>query len=292
MATTLWFVVLLSLAYVSLYQVSTTLPLRHSTVVDGKIKDPSQDIASAEMTAQKVNDVKELPCSCGGDGRWTQVAHLNMNNPNQKCPSSWNLTTTPIRGCGRSSTEGNTCDSVLYSVKGRTYSSVCGRVIAIQRGSSLAFNNFSDQFVGIDSAYVSGVSLTHGPSNSRQHVWSFAGAMNKKKALYSGYNCLCSDTNITWPHHVPPYVGSDYFCDTGSPYYDYWLVSKTYFVDDPLWNGKGCESYSTCCAFNNPPWFCKSLPKPTSDDLEIRLCSKVSSEFEDKLIRLIDVYVK
>ena len=43
------------------------------------------------------------PCSCGGDGGLTRVAYLNMSDPNQQCPSNWTLTTSPVRGCGRSS---------------------------------------------------------------------------------------------------------------------------------------------------------------------------------------------
>ena len=296
MAATLWCFVLLSLAHISWCQLNSTLPIRIPPTASKESNCLSP--AYAELNAER-NLVKNflrkygvgLPCSCGGAGGWTRVAYLNMSDPNQQCPSNWNLTTTPVRGCGRSSTANDTCDSVFYPVNGRTYSSVCGRVNAIQRGSSLAFNNFSSQYVGINSAYVSGVSLTHGPSYARQHIWSFAGAMSRQNALYSSYNCPCSNTNITWPHQIPPFVGNDYFCDTGSPYFEYWLVFGTYFIDDPLWDGEGCGSYSTCCSFNTPPWFCKSLPQPTRDDLEIRLCSKYPSSLADKLITLIDVYI-
>ena len=294
MAVTLWFCVLLSLA--SWYQVRATHPSSHSTVVDGKKKYSCQDIGNEEMTTHRVDDMKKLPCSYGGDRDWFKVAYLNMNNPNWKCPSNWNLTTTttdpPIRGCGRTSTEYGTCDSVVYPVHGRTYSAVCGRVIAIQRGSSYAFyNTTQSNFSDINTAYVSGVSLTHGPPHSRQHIWSFAGAMTKLKAYSTTMNCPCSNSNITWPYQVPPFVGNDYFCDTANPYFDYWQVSNTYFIDDPLWDGKGCDPQSTCCSFNTPPLFCKSLPKPTSDDLEIRLCCKSLSSYEDKLITLVDIYV-
>ena len=34
----------------------------------------------------------------------------------------------------------------------------------------------------------------------------------------------------------------------------------------------GCSGGSSCCQFNNPPWFCKTLPQST-DDLEIRICN-------------------
>ena len=28
---------------------------------------------------------------------------------------------------------------------------------------------------------------------------------------------------------------------------------------DPVWDGMGCSSTSTCCTFNSPPWFTKNL---------------------------------
>ena len=64
------------------------------------------------------------------------------------------------------------------------------------------------------------------------------------------------------------YVNNDYFCDTGNPGPGVNLT--TYYTDDPLWDGEGCNSStSTCCEFNSPPWFCTSLTNPTNDDLEI-----------------------
>ena len=122
-----------------------------------------------------------LPCSCGGTGGWTRVAYLNMSDPDQQCPSNWNLITTPIRGCGRSSTEHLTCDSVFNPVNSRYYSSVCGRILAYQRGESYAFFNSINcpGYNNIEFPYVSGISLTHGPAGNRQHIWTFAGALHE-----------------------------------------------------------------------------------------------------------------
>ena len=44
------------------------------------------------------------------------------------------------------------------------------------------------------------------------------------------------------------------------------------YIDDPLWDGRGCILSNPCCSFNNPPWFYKQLPQPTTDDLEMRVC--------------------
>ena len=85
-----------------------------------------------------------------------------------------------------------------------------------------------------------------------------------------------------------PFVVEDYFCDTGSRY-----TNQDQFYDqDPLWDGAGCGGTSTCCEFNNPPWFCKQLPEPTADDIELRLCSDESPSNEDVAIEVIELYVQ
>ena len=255
----------------------------------------SNDLIDKEMrkTRDIINSNYQLrPCKCGGPG-WTRVINLNMaDSGNTMCPANWTLITTPIRGCGRRATVLGVCDSVTYSVHGRSYSSVCGRILAYQRGAAGAFYNaIYSNFDTIEEAYLSGVSLTHGPAGLRKHIWSFVGAYYEKNRYYrTDENCPCTNTTVSWPHQVPPFINNDYFCDTGNS--GHWTRDTTYFTSDPLWDGEGCGSTSTCCEFNAPPWFCKSLPLPTSDDLEIRNCYGFSSKQADKPITLIDVYVK
>ena len=231
------------------------------------------------------------PCKCGGPG-WTRVINLDMADRGNMCPSNWTLHERPIRGCGRRASGWQTCDSVTYSVHGRSYSSVCGRILAYQRGSASAFlNAIYNNLTTIDTAYLSGVSLTHGPAETRKHIWSFVGALYEQDPnYYINWNCPCTNTAVSWPYQVPSFINIDYFCDTGNPGPGFSFT--TYYTDDPLWDGEGCGSTSTCCEFNSPLWFCKSLPQPTSDDLEIRNCYVSSSSYEDRLITLIDVYVK
>ena len=135
--------------------------------------------------------------------------------------------------------------------------------------------------------------MTHGPAGSRQHIWTFAATLDEQgRDGYRRYNCPCTNTNVTWPYQVPSFIGNDYFCDTGNrgPRHNYII----YYPDDPLWDGEGCGYTSTCCEFNKPPWFCKSLPQPTSDDLELRLCNYLvnGGNGEDKLIYLVDIFIK
>ena len=67
--------------------------------------------------------------------------------------------------------------------------------------------------------------------------------------------------------------------------------SGRYYPDNVLWDGVGCDSASSCCTFNNPPWFRKDLPQPTTNDIELRLCGDESGRSEDTPIEAIEIYV-
>ena len=95
---------------------------------------------------------------------------------------------------------------------------------------------------------------------------------------------------------VPSFVGNDYFCETGVPPGQR-FNNSVFYADDPLWDGQGCGPTSTCCTFNNPPWFCKQLPQSTSADLEVRLCSAAwayyrNAPVENTPVELIEIYIK
>ena len=230
------------------------------------------------------------PCGIGTRGSWTRVAYLNMSDTNQQCPANWSLTTSPVRGCGRRSTGWRSCDSVIYPVNGNTYTSVCGRINAYQRGHGNAFYN---QINNIESDYVSGVSITHGRPGSRQHIWTFAASLSYDCTAHVNHFCPCTNINVNWPYQVPSFIGNDYFCESGRKSSDRSCSGgSAYYPGDPLWDGKGCPSTSTCCELNSPPWFCKTLPNPTSDDLELRQCHVNGGTFEDTLVSLIEIYVK
>ena len=105
---------------------------------------------------------------------------------------------------------------------------------------------------------------------------------------YLPHVCACTNTLLSWPYQVPSFVGSNYFCDTGDPDPGF-AGGETLYEDDPLWDGKGCGSTSACCRFNNPPWFCTTLPQPTTDDLELRICLGQAVADEDAVISLVDI---
>ena len=223
-------------------------------------------------------------CSCDGPSGWTRVAFLNMSDPNQVCPSNWTTISTPVRTCGRVRKNETSCESVFYSTFGLTYSRVCGRIIAYQNGNTDAFKGLVF-YSSIDQPYVDGVSLTHGSVGSRQHIWSFASAIGEEGPFQAYWLCACSNSN-NWPHPTL-FVEKDYFCDSGNHLKD---IPGIFHSNDPLWNGHGCGSNSTCCQFNNPPWFCKTLPQSTTDDLEVRLCNYGNSD--DTPVQLLELYVQ
>ena len=87
----------------------------------------------------------------------------------------------------------------------------------------------------------------------------------------------------------PVFVGNDYFCDTGS---NDTRDQARFYSEDPLWDGVGCGPQSTCCSFNNPPWFYKQLPQFTTDDIEMRVCRNNNNGNEDIAIEMFEIYIQ
>ena len=226
----------------------------------------------------------DMTRSCGGiTGGWMRVAELDMTDNTTQCPDSLELRTSPLRTCTTFNSTTGTCSSDIFSVNGVQYSKVCGRIRAYQVGVPDAFFfNSAD----INTHYVDGVSLTHG-SSPRQHIWTFAGAINEGDQRLARI-CPCTNTAVSSMTPSPPFVGDDYFCDTGT---DSGLSAGIFYSDDPLWDGAGCGPQSTCCSFNSPPWFYKQLPQTTTDDIEMRVCRSDDRANEDIAIEIIEIYV-
>ncbi len=276
---------------------NSPLPVTNNTTVISGIEGcPTQQVRDDRLSSIRnevnnhlVNTVTpHLSCPCGGAGEWSKIASLDMTDPNQQCPFTWSLNTfSGIRGCGR--TTDTACDSVSYPSNGRTYSRVCGKIIAYQQGSPNAFHLAVIHNVGLESPYVDGISLTHGAPGSRSHIWTYAVALNDFGLVSNSFICSCTNSN-PWPYTVPSFISNNYFCDTGD--HDAGFVNEMNYPDEPLFDGQGCGPDSTCCQFNTPPWFCTELPQPTSDDLEIRICGNDPVSSEDVVISMIDIYIR
>ena len=257
--------------------------------------DIPQDSPSGEYWIQNNNTKSpvQVYCDmnrtcCNTTGGWTRIANLDMTDPSQQCPDGFRLvnrTTSPLRTCGRPGPVG--CVSTTFHVLGIAYSQVCGRVIGYQFSSPDAFQRYNNnRALTIDDIYVDGISLTHGQS-PRQHIWTFAAALEETRSDI--FVCPCTRPDIgPQTGVVPPFIGQNYFCETGNR--DRW--QSIFYADDPLWDGQGCGGNSTCCSFNNPPWFCKQLPQPTTDDIELRLCGDSNTMDEDTPIEIVEIYIK
>ena len=238
---------------------------------------------------QSVEVYCDMTRTCGGiTGGWMQVANIDMTDSSHTCPQGLRTLTTPLRMCGRSITSPG-CSSATFDSHGIPYTRVCGKIIGYQDKTTDAFHPYiRNQALTIDNNYIDGVSLTHG-SQPRKHIWSFAAALDETQNAYSSSThqsrCPCI---IGQSIPIPPWVGNDYFCDTGAKErYQY-----IFYPDDPLWDGEGCGPTSTCCSFNNPPWFSKQLPSPTTDDIEMRLCVDQHSNNEDVTVEKVELFVQ
>ena len=212
--------------------------------------------------------------SCGTlTGGWMRVGFLDMTNSSHQCPSGlMERNDSPnIRTCVRNEVSAG-CSSVELSTANIQYSTVCGRITVYQVGSPDDFRNNN-----INSAYVDGVSLTHG--NPRQHIWTFAAAGNIDRICDP-----CRDKTR------PDSVGNDFFCDTGNPASG--SRSDTFHSDNPLWDGVGCTADNECCPTHNPPYFLNTLPQPTTDDIEMRVCRNEGRNNEDIAIETVEIYVQ
>ena len=147
-----------------------------------------------------------------------------------------------------------------------------------------AFYNHYSRNSSISSAYVDGVSVTHG--SLKHHIWTFVAANDELRA--DQWRCPCSRCDRNFTGRVPSYVGNDYFCDSGTLLFP---NPDQAYTTNPIWDGSGCAPTSTCCNFNSPPWFCKKLPQPTTDDIELRVCRDQLSGDEDIHISLIEIYI-
>ena len=227
-----------------------------------------------------------FPSSLNVTRGWVRVANLNMTDPNQQCPEKLQLSYTnqPIRLCGKKTD--SRCDSVTFTSYGVQYQKVCGRVRGYQFISPDGFERWTHcpAPCTIDKPYVDGVSITHGTS-PRKHIWTYAAGLFENTTGISTCPCTGSGTS------PPAFVGSDYYCESAlsGPPWD----PPVLYSNDTLWDGQDCNGRErTCCDPPNLPWFCKKLPEPTTDELELRLCGDESRTNEDIPIDLVELYIQ
>ena len=230
--------------------------------------------------------------NCGGIWGWRRAVYLDMIDPNTNCPSGWQLTGYSKRACSRASSSSLSCDSVFFPVSGGSYSQVCGRIRAYQRRLPDAFYGYNrGGQTTIDSAYVCGVAVMYG--SPRQHIWTLiANGAQENDTISQSSICPCDMSGEN--NMIPPFVGEDYFCESGYVCPRYYIYALVYALhsNDTLWDGRDCHSTSTCCSLHNPPYFTKTLSQTTTDDLELRMCLWNHAPHDNVAVELVELYVK
>ena len=210
---------------------------------------------------------------------FTNVYFLDMKDSCQDCPTNFKLNVDGSRRlCGKG-ISGSGCSSLVIPLNGQKYSRVRGRVVAYQYASPDAFHSGSTNINGV---YVDGISITHG-TNPRKHVWTLAAS------LYPYRNSVVTCPGTGHGKAQPSFVGDNYFCSTGNLDNAPWQ-RKLY--DTPLFSTVtgNCELCSG--ASYDIPYFCRQLPQPTTDDLEVRICLNQPLSDEDIRVESIELYIQ
>ena len=225
---------------------------------------------------------------CDGKGGWTRVAYLNMTESGATCPPGLSLkqyNNIDHGVCGRpSSSSSPGCSSTTFSTLGLNYYKVCGQVRGYQYHSPDAFHRL---IKGIESYYVNGVSITYG-QNCRTHIWTYAAGLREDVVSPSGCPCSTgySDSNSV----ASTFIGNHYYCESGLNSSRAW--SNVLYANDPLWDGKNCNSSeASCCTNSKMPWFYRVLDDMTQDDIELRVCTNEGVSYGEAPLDIIELYV-
>ena len=214
-----------------------------------------------------------------------RVAHINMAVPSSQCPGGFRVETSSNKRFCIRNTNSAGCGLMLFEPLVQ-YSQVCGYVRGYSYASTDAFaatvpgRNANEQ---LSYNYVDGVSITY--ATPPTHVWTYASGHQETAELAS--NCPCNT-----PHpgtSRPSYVGSSYYCESGSPNN---ILSNSWHTSDPLWDGMQCGgNEGSCCNHAGLPWFKKNI-SPTTASISVRLCLDEATSNENIGIERLELFVK
>ena len=102
------------------------------------------------------------------------------------------------------------CASANFSTHGISYSQVCGRLRGYQVGTPNAFGPYVNDR-GNPDLVIDGVLISHG--KTQKHIWAYATGHEKVSAGQNNIYCPCTDPRFSGV--VPPFIGNDYYCDSG-----------------------------------------------------------------------------
>ena len=205
----------------------------------------------------------------------TRVALLNMTDSLGRCPPSLTMTTQAGKRMCIGSVSGSQYSSVFYDVFNISYNYVLGRAVGYVYYGPQAFYSSHT----IDSAYVSGLSITYRVKTTRNHIWTYAAGY--RKYPHHSYNCPCAANSGNDP---PSFVGNNFYCE--SPTYS--SPSGRWYTSNPLWDGRGCSS--RCCT-KRQPWFWTILPDTTNSNIEVRWMDIQGHSRAIVGVELLELYV-
>ena len=215
-----------------------------------------------------------------------RVAHIDMRISSVNCPTP--LTQYQLdsgeRVCGSTSSSWHSCDSVIFPTHHLRYQYVCGRAAGFSYYHPCAFYYYKHHGQNtIDHAYVSGLSITYGPENGRNHIWTYAGGY--QEGLSHDCNCPCA---VNPGVSSPPFVGQDLYCESATRYRP---SIFQWFTNNTLWDGEDCYPGSSCCDNPLAPWFRRTLQEKTTEDIEVRWCTTQGLASDRVATELLELYV-
>ena len=267
------------------------------------LADFKEDTTNTLTNLETTVDAIEHPC--GGSDDWVKVVDFDMTVDGTTCPDDWVQSMFSLPTCGRPSTPTtrNQCFPANFPFltgSMMTFSKVCGRIKAYAYGLPDAVEGFTvEGQTQITDAYVSGISLTTG-SGFSEHLWTFAAGSAELEVTFTPDQeridqCPC-DRSDPSAIPIPDFVGNNYFCEAGINVLQ--AGTFTFLCDDPLWDGLNCNPESSCCDFNQPPYFVNDLGKTlTMDSVDARLCfiqgppANEGANGDDVLVERIEIYV-
>ena len=228
--------------------------------------------------------------NCGGEGGWTRVAYVNMSQSGSTCPQGLTQRNfSELTLCGRNIASSGGCQGTVFSTLGLSYSQVCGQLRGYQISTPDGFFSYlgTNPRPTINQVYVDGISITYGNA-SRKHIWTYANGINLSP--FGRSTCPCN-TPTKMNVVSPPFIGSDYYCETGDN--DNNCCDHDFlFSNDALWDGQQCPSEEApCCTHPNMPWFNKTLSETTTEDIELRVCGNHPVSDEDTPLEVIELFV-
>ena len=225
--------------------------------------------------------MKEDKCGVAGVMR---VGYLSVTNTTTKCPEPLTLYNASGRKlCGPTITDRTKCDPVTFHTHHIPYNFVCGKAVGYGYYAPCAFHySTSGGYNTIDSAYLSGLSITNRKQGQRQHIWSYAAGYRESGS--NTCNCPCA---ASAGRAAPSFVGNDFHCESGA----HSTPSRQWHTSNPLWDGKGCYSGSKCCSPSRAPWFLKALSVEATSDIEVRWCMPHGIGNDKTGIKQLEIYV-